>query len=226
VKPFDPYHRWLGIPPGFRPPTHYQLLGVSPAESDPEVIHAAALRQSAFVRNFQSGAHAEAASRILSELAEARAVLTDPARREQYDALLSAAAPSGPRPVATPAPDEPADPDGRGFRFAPTSRPPRRTTATPYVLAGAAVVLLALAAGGFVLTRSSRHQTPVREAADATSQQAAPAALPKKPQTQPSHKPVDQSTPVREAATDTSSQQAAPPTEPKTPPAPARSSGR
>src|SRR6516162_1947128 len=85
---FDPYHRWLGISPGQRPPTHYQLLGISPEEEDLEVIHAAALRQSAYVRNFQSGPHADLAARVLSELAEARAALTDPARRKEYDARL------------------------------------------------------------------------------------------------------------------------------------------
>ena len=31
VRPvFDSYHKWLGIPEGHRPPTHYQLLGISP----------------------------------------------------------------------------------------------------------------------------------------------------------------------------------------------------
>src|SRR5262249_28133535 len=86
---FDPYHRWLGGLPGRRPPTHYQLLGVSPEEEDLEVIHAAALRQSAYVRNFQSGPHADLAARVLAELAEARAALTDPARRKEYDTRLA-----------------------------------------------------------------------------------------------------------------------------------------
>ena len=26
----DPYRVWLGIPPESRPPTHYELLGISP----------------------------------------------------------------------------------------------------------------------------------------------------------------------------------------------------
>ena len=34
---FDPYHKWLGIKPGRRPPSHYQLLGIDPDEKDPEV---------------------------------------------------------------------------------------------------------------------------------------------------------------------------------------------
>src|SRR5205823_2350879 len=35
---FDPYHKWLGIPKDQRPPTLYQLLGVSPQETDAEVL--------------------------------------------------------------------------------------------------------------------------------------------------------------------------------------------
>jgi hypothetical protein len=26
--PFDPYHRWLGIPPQEQPPNHYRLLAL------------------------------------------------------------------------------------------------------------------------------------------------------------------------------------------------------
>ena len=42
---FDCYHRWLAIPSDQRPPTYYQLLGISPNETDPEVIDEAALRR-------------------------------------------------------------------------------------------------------------------------------------------------------------------------------------
>jgi hypothetical protein len=85
---FDPYRKWLGIPEESRPPTHYQLLGIAPGEQDPEVIDAAAQRQSAFVRTFQEGEHAEEATRILGEIAEACAVLLDPERRAAYDRQL------------------------------------------------------------------------------------------------------------------------------------------
>ncbi|MCL6501221.1 MAG: hypothetical protein K6T86_00965 [Pirellulales bacterium] len=85
---FDPYRKWLGIPEESRPPTHYQLLGIAPGEQDPEVIDAAAQRQSAFVRTFQEGEHAEEATRILGEIAEACAVLIDPERRAAYDRQL------------------------------------------------------------------------------------------------------------------------------------------
>ena len=88
---FDAYHKWLGIPPGAeaRPPTHYQLLGIARDERDAEVIESAAIRQMAYVRNFQSGAHAKECARILGELSQARLTLRDPAKRAEYDATLA-----------------------------------------------------------------------------------------------------------------------------------------
>ena len=39
---FDPYYKWLAIPPEEQPPHHYRLLGVQRFESDPDVIATAA----------------------------------------------------------------------------------------------------------------------------------------------------------------------------------------
>jgi hypothetical protein len=89
---FDPYHKWLGIPKGKRPPTHYQLLGIAPDEKDAEVIKEAALRQTSHVRVFQTGPHSELCTRILNEIAQARAVLLKPELRQEYDADLHQAA--------------------------------------------------------------------------------------------------------------------------------------
>ena len=58
---FDPYRKWLGIPPNEQPPNHYRLLGIGLFESDPEVIVSAAGRQISYVQGFRSGEHAEAA---------------------------------------------------------------------------------------------------------------------------------------------------------------------
>lgn len=85
---FDPYRKWLGIPEDQRPPTHYQLLGIAADEHDIDVIEAAVLRQSAFVRNFQSGQHAEEATKLLNEIAAARLCLVDRKKRAKYDAEL------------------------------------------------------------------------------------------------------------------------------------------
>src|SRR5437764_217927 len=72
---FDPYHKWLGIPKEHRPPTYYQLLSVSPTEDDPEVIEEAAIRQTAHLRTYQVGPHAEDCTRLLNEISTARTTL-------------------------------------------------------------------------------------------------------------------------------------------------------
>ncbi|HQU45105.1 MAG TPA: hypothetical protein PK867_19985 [Pirellulales bacterium] len=38
MQAFDPYHKWLGIPPKDQPPNHYRLLGIELFEEDLEVI--------------------------------------------------------------------------------------------------------------------------------------------------------------------------------------------
>ncbi len=86
---FDPYHRWLGIPPKHQPANLYRLLGMEPYESDPEVIRDASERQIAHVRSYALGQHREVSQQLLNELATAKAVLLDPVRKQQYDAELS-----------------------------------------------------------------------------------------------------------------------------------------
>ena len=85
---FDPYHKWLGIAPENRPPTHYQLLGIPEFESDMDVIESAAYRQMAHVRTFQTGKHSAASQRILSELARAKICLLNPTTKTSYDTEL------------------------------------------------------------------------------------------------------------------------------------------
>ena len=87
---FDPYESWLGIPPDRRPPTHYDLLGLAPYESDPATIEQAALRRMGKVRQYQIGPHSDLSQEILAELARARLILMDPDRRAEYDAKLQA----------------------------------------------------------------------------------------------------------------------------------------
>jgi WD40 repeat protein len=102
---FDPYHKWLGIPKDQRPPTYYQLLGISPTEQDREVIEEAAIRQTAHVRTYQIGPHAAECTRVLNEIAQARTTLLHPAKRREYDARLNQArakaATAAPKLVAT-----------------------------------------------------------------------------------------------------------------------------
>ena len=93
---FDPYHKWLGIPPKEQPAGPRRLLGISDDENDPQVVREAALRQTAFVRQFSLGEHGEHAERILGELAEAR------------DSILSGTleSPTKPAVTSTPSPVE------------------------------------------------------------------------------------------------------------------------
>lgn len=86
---FDAYHKWLGIPPEKQPATYYLLLGIQPEETDREVIEEAAIRQSVHLRSYQLGPHAEQCARLLNEIAAAKAVLLNPAKRIAYDAQLT-----------------------------------------------------------------------------------------------------------------------------------------
>ena len=87
---FDPYRKWLGIPPRDQPPNHYRLLGLELFESDLDVIEGAVERQMGFIRRHQSGEHAADASRLLNELANARLCLLKPNAKAAYDAKLQA----------------------------------------------------------------------------------------------------------------------------------------
>ncbi len=85
---FDPYYRWLGIPASEQPANHYQLLGLTIFESDPEVIEAAAMRQMAHVRTYALGTHGELSQSLLSEIANAKLTLLNQQSKKQYDASL------------------------------------------------------------------------------------------------------------------------------------------
>lgn len=109
---FDPYRDWLGIYDERRPPTLYQLLCVSPLESDPRAIEAAAARQLAKLQNYLTGANTADAWRLLDEVALAKNTLLDSEKRSAYDAVFGyAQKPSAlippPMPVLAPPPSTP-----------------------------------------------------------------------------------------------------------------------
>ena len=87
---FDPYHKWLGIPPREQPPNHYRLLALGLFESDPEVIDAAANRQMSYIQQRATGEHTALSQKLLNELAAARLCLLDAKKRSAYDAELKA----------------------------------------------------------------------------------------------------------------------------------------
>ena len=90
-EPFDPYRKWLGIPPQHQPPHHYRLLGIEAFESDPDVIANAADGRMAQVKTFQTGKNSEASQRILNELAAAKVCLLNPEKKADYDRRLQEA---------------------------------------------------------------------------------------------------------------------------------------
>lgn len=85
---FDPYRKWLGIPPQDRPPHHYRLLGIEPLESDPDVIDTAADGRMALIRNFQVGPHSAESQQILNQIATAKVCLLNPEKKAEYDQKL------------------------------------------------------------------------------------------------------------------------------------------
>jgi formylglycine-generating enzyme required for sulfatase activity len=85
---FDPYHKWLGIPPSEQPPNHYRLLAINLFESDLEVISNAAYQRMAHVRTFQIGKHSEISQTLLNEIAAAKVCLLDPEKKAAYDRQL------------------------------------------------------------------------------------------------------------------------------------------
>jgi hypothetical protein len=100
---FDPYYKWLGIPPKDQPPNHYRLLGIELFESDADVIDAAANKQMAYIQGCATGPHIALSQRLLNEIAVARLCLLTPAKKAKYDAKLKANVPSVPlaKPVGT-----------------------------------------------------------------------------------------------------------------------------
>jgi hypothetical protein len=90
MKDFDPYHKWLGIPPEEQPPHHYRLLGLKTFESDSEVVDAAADRQMAFLQTCATGEHVEASQNLLNRVSAARVCLLNSNKKAAYDTKLKA----------------------------------------------------------------------------------------------------------------------------------------
>lgn len=85
---FDPYYRWLAIPPDEQPPNYYRLLGVSVFESDANVIDVATNQRMAYLHSCSTGEHAELAEQLMNEITAARLCLLDQRRKAIYDQSL------------------------------------------------------------------------------------------------------------------------------------------
>jgi hypothetical protein len=92
---------WLGLPPGEWPPDHYRLLGLTPGESNAEVIEQRVHQRLDTVRRYQM-MHPEQATEAMNRLAQAFVCLTEAASKKAYDAQLGIAVPAAPQPVAPP----------------------------------------------------------------------------------------------------------------------------
>ena len=84
VGNFDPYHKWLGLPPSKWMPNHFELLGLSIDEDDPTVIKRASVRQRRAIEEFEDGEFANLAAQIVIQIEEARNALLNPYSRREY----------------------------------------------------------------------------------------------------------------------------------------------
>jgi len=125
AEPFDPYLKWLGIPPKHQPPNDYRLLGIELFESDPDVISHAADQRMAHLKNFAVGERSALSQKILNEIAAARVRLLNRKHKEKYDAQLRSQLKQR-RPAVRPKPQTAA-------RLAARPAPAKRRDASPAV---------------------------------------------------------------------------------------------
>ena len=155
MAPFDPYHKWLAIPPEEQPPNHYRLLALPLFESDADVIEMAAEQRTLLLRTFQTGPNSELAERLLNEVSEARVCLLIAEDKARYDTQLKASQQPA-QPVAEETvPEEAPVPLVTPQRSAASKRPSTRTQSRrrpaakplwqqPWVMATVGVVAVVL----------------------------------------------------------------------------------
>lgn len=95
---FDPYYKWLGIPPEEQPPNYYRLLGIRVFEADSDVISTAADQRMMLLRTLQAGEHAAVCQRILNEVSTARLCLLNSEKKLEYDQQLRQQSALRPKP--------------------------------------------------------------------------------------------------------------------------------
>ena len=233
---FDPHLEWLGIPTDRRPPTYYQLLGIFPAERDPRRIEEAAARQVEHLREHRFGPYAVECAQLLAEIAQAKATLTDPARRAAYDARLGIQPPKAPAPppaplpipVPPPAPPRAAAPlapepvplaESAPSAFAPDdeafrARRPRRKQGSGAGLAVGLALAALLIGGGVVGVLALRNPSPATapEQAKANPKAELPETSPAEPSPPPKQtRPEPKRPPKKESTAPTPDPAPAPP---------------
>ena len=177
VPGFDPYYKWLGIPPSEQPPNYYRLLGLTKFESDSDVIQAAADRQMAHVRTYQTGSHTALSQQILNELAKAATFLLRADRKAEYDRDLIASESKAAIPAKAVLPDADlestpiSEPDSNfaiplSSRRSVAHRKPK-SSLSPLLLVGAVGTIVA------VLIVASVFRSPPDIAEERTAKQSA-----------------------------------------------------
>jgi hypothetical protein len=165
-RSFDPFYRWLGIPPEEQPPNHYRLLGIQLFEGDPGVVETAADRQMAHLRTFQTGSHADLSQQLLNQVAAARICLLNAEKKTAYDAILrrnlEINQDSTRRQTTQKAlgPDLAATSLEVGPRVARTSWEGRRAGSKATAIAIAAIIATMLLIGGLVWIRGAARESP------------------------------------------------------------------
>jgi sulfatase modifying factor 1 len=104
MAPFDPYHKWLGIPPQEQPAHHYRLLAITDFEVDRDVISAAAEQRTIYLRMLQAGEHELLVAQLLNEVSQARVTLLNADQKAEYDEELRKQQTPEPVPEPTPPP--------------------------------------------------------------------------------------------------------------------------
>ncbi len=94
---FDPYYKWLAIPPEDQPPSHYRLLAIATPEQDEEVIANAAEQRICHLRILEMGEQGAIATELIKEIEAARDCLLDAETRASYESQFSDE--SAPEPV-------------------------------------------------------------------------------------------------------------------------------
>ena len=176
---FDPYHKWLGIPPVEQPVNHYRLLGVTLFESDPDVIDAATEQRVTYLRQCATGQHIAESQKLLNEVAAARLCLLNAEKKREYDqrlrqsqaaAQLAAQSTSRASAPATMPWETPSDERPEAVQAAAVQSPKRgervarkNSSSAPVVFTGkriaVATVLLVVVVLSFVFTRGGSDST-------------------------------------------------------------------
>jgi hypothetical protein len=106
----DPFQRFLGLTPGNRSLTLFQLIGVAEGESDPSVLKAAFQKVALQLKQADRSVDPEGWKTVVERVKKAQAVLLSPEANAKYyaDLMTRSSAPTPPPPKVEVAP--PADP--------------------------------------------------------------------------------------------------------------------